>query len=103
MTQRGPRSWLRLGYSGIGCAVDHNRRPERIVSCRLYKAGEAVMAYNRSSALKYIGEEYSGFWAAAEKVAAFIAICLLTLLLICIESHFGIEPPSPAQGELLFH
>ena len=39
---------------------------------------------------------------AAEKVAAFIAICLLTLLLISIESHFGIEPPSPAQGEFLF-
>jgi hypothetical protein len=61
------------------------------------------MAYNRSSALKYIGEEYSGFWAAAEKVAAFIAICLLTLLLICIESHFGIQPPSPSQGGLLFY
>jgi hypothetical protein len=60
------------------------------------------MAYDRSSALKYIGEEYSGFWVAAEKVAAFFAICLLTLLLISIESHFGIDPPSPAQGGFLF-
>jgi hypothetical protein len=57
------------------------------------------MAHGRSSAPKYIGDEYSGFWAAAEKVAAFIAICLLTLLLINIEIQFGIEPPSPAQGE----
>ena len=61
------------------------------------------MAYDRSSALKYIGEEYSGFWAAAEKVAAFIAICLLTLLLISIESHFGIDPPNAVQGEFLFY
>jgi hypothetical protein len=61
------------------------------------------MAYDRSSALKYIGEEYSGFWAAAEKVAAFIAICLLTLLLISIESQFGIQPPTPVQGEFLFY
>jgi hypothetical protein len=57
------------------------------------------MAHDRSSALKYIGDEHSGFWSAAEKVAAFIAICLLTLLLISIETQFGIEPPSPALGE----
>jgi hypothetical protein len=61
------------------------------------------MPYDRSSALKYIGEEYSGFWAAAEKVAAFTAICLLTLLLISIETHFRVEPPSPVQGEFLFY
>jgi hypothetical protein len=61
------------------------------------------MAYIRSSALKYVGQHYSGFWAAAEKVAAFIAICLLTLLLISIEIHLGVQPPSPSPEEFLFY
>jgi hypothetical protein len=73
---------------------------DRVVNyCLHLKVGVKAMEHGKSSALRYIGEEYSGFWTAAEKVAAFIAVCLLTLLLISIESQLGIEPPSPAQGE----
>ena len=61
------------------------------------------MAHHRSSALKYLSEEYSGFWAAAEKVSAFTAICLLTLLLISIEIDLGVQPPSPSPKEFLFY
>jgi len=65
-------------------------------------SAEATAMSHGSSALKYLGEEYSGFWAAAEKVAGFVALCLLTLLLISIEIQFGIKPPSPIHEECLF-
>jgi hypothetical protein len=67
------------------------------------RAGVTAMAHDRLSTLKYIGEEYSRFWAAAEKVAAFTAICVLTLLLISIEIDMGVQPPSPSPEEFLFY
>jgi hypothetical protein len=39
--------------------------------------------------LKRFGDDYAAFWAAATKVAVFVAICLATLLLIIVRSSAG--------------
>jgi len=61
------------------------------------------MIYDRSTAPRYTAQEYSGFWAAAEKVAGFTAICLFTLILITIQMRLGVDSPSPPPGEFLFY
>jgi hypothetical protein len=51
---------------------------------------------------KHLGDEHSEFWASAAKAAAFVAICLATLMLITIEVQCGQQPPSPTAEEFLF-
>ncbi len=52
---------------------------------------------------KRLGDEYSEFWAEAANLAAFVAVCLATLLLITVEVQRGYQPPSPAPEEFLFY
>ena len=60
------------------------------------------MTASVNSGLKRSGDDHAAFWAAATKIAAFVAICLATLLLIIVEVQCGVQPPSPTVEDFLF-